>query len=1334
MPITIKEIISSDSMSGVIEKVNFNFDQLILAGGGPPGIQGIQGEIGPVGPQGFRGDHWFAGPSAFGQTADHDGSSLRIRDHFLDSVGDVYEFYNVGGATGWTSSGINLKGPQGIPGTAGGSLEWKYYLAATGGNPIDGQGYSPTPTVGFTNNEIDFLIPNETFKNSIFLGNQNWAYFNLKNFGTNVSGIRDTSSVPKFTIIQNNINPNGQNGISFGGPLPEGGTSGGPIYGNSGSTSSGGPTYSAFNFVHAAFATEQAESGGTFITKWKVHSYQSNIKIQAGGATSGAAPYIVKPATIEVMSADVKISNYDRTKSINIERDFFFNNGTGGSSDILKEIQINSIPYLDVLPGVSGATNTYGYVALQNQQGAGTIYTAGYPEHRSGSVIIGPTYNTAQGIPIATNNFQGLGIVRKITRFNTVDSAIKFFQDSVQIGNSNLKNAKFLTLAGSITPVRTTEDAANVSGNSGVVLDSLMINAGSYDITNSTVSTTGVTAYNGGRLGISNNTRTINKPQFPIHISAIPDVATRKFMWDGDSVTPGDRVTNWYVGFDSRETESSRNGGIAFGNTIWKDDQGFTTYEPIPGGGKSGIQIPIFNPAPISLTNPLLKTYVRRDSSATTSYYGSTFGLLDEGGGKLDFSASVLYGQVQGYENPHIYIQPGKEDVTGNVGIGFVPGSTAYNELGSIDLRQISYAKSKLAINGSITIGSTHSGYHKLLNSVPVNGALIGGLIVQGETKTQGLNTLRWRGPVSSESSSLYLNFTGIDDTNYRLAIGFATEKTIMAKRFIAKGDASPMYPDFALPDAKTGMGRMIGELGVGALYADRGLNAVPSSNTGATTVSQTVTPIVVAKWSSAGDGLSKNDSSRSRIGGFTVTDAFALEPAYYNINTIPWYAANYLLDAAPSYAHQIIYHEIPSKNSTAFIDLSMPMNPFPHYTTSSIGGYNSFYQPTAGGGAYLSGRIPSNGGQQSVRPNSHQFTIENGYYDGQILRLMFLDVNGYNESVLVPNRLPKSSANPASVVPASSLSFIDNIVLAAEKYSSANSTSIAGWPLSNVSTSGGFNQFFYRPWPQPLNSPFPITTITPAMGTVNSANVDTAIINAINQYNTQNNVYWTNNATLSYDPYSVPYNGSFADVYGTPGLGAFRITPWRSITLQWKFDNNDNDTTTYGAWYEIARENLVPRKMRIYSGSGLEEDSLGYNVGLGGDALISAPFKYPTVPVSYSFYNPTGEATMQILSNGSAVKNIQMTESGQITNQTPNFKVTVQAPYTYLGTNNKVELKCKITEYNSANRYSGTVIRNLTVLSTTGATSIDTGATISPSVNSTYAIECSAIIEKQST
>ena len=43
MAITIQDLLSSDTVSQAVDKINFNFDQLLLNGGGP---------VGPFGPAG----------------------------------------------------------------------------------------------------------------------------------------------------------------------------------------------------------------------------------------------------------------------------------------------------------------------------------------------------------------------------------------------------------------------------------------------------------------------------------------------------------------------------------------------------------------------------------------------------------------------------------------------------------------------------------------------------------------------------------------------------------------------------------------------------------------------------------------------------------------------------------------------------------------------------------------------------------------------------------------------------------------------------------------------------------------------------------------------------------------------------------------------------------------------------------------------------------------------------------------------------------------------------------------------------------------------------------
>lgn len=52
--IVIREILPSDTFSAMVDKVNYNFDQLLLSGGGPIGLTGSLGDIGPMGVSGTR--------------------------------------------------------------------------------------------------------------------------------------------------------------------------------------------------------------------------------------------------------------------------------------------------------------------------------------------------------------------------------------------------------------------------------------------------------------------------------------------------------------------------------------------------------------------------------------------------------------------------------------------------------------------------------------------------------------------------------------------------------------------------------------------------------------------------------------------------------------------------------------------------------------------------------------------------------------------------------------------------------------------------------------------------------------------------------------------------------------------------------------------------------------------------------------------------------------------------------------------------------------------------------------------------------------------------------
>jgi len=62
MAINIKEIFESDSENQKVDKINYNFDQILANGGGPVGATGAQGSTGSTGPRGAQGAQGPAGP------------------------------------------------------------------------------------------------------------------------------------------------------------------------------------------------------------------------------------------------------------------------------------------------------------------------------------------------------------------------------------------------------------------------------------------------------------------------------------------------------------------------------------------------------------------------------------------------------------------------------------------------------------------------------------------------------------------------------------------------------------------------------------------------------------------------------------------------------------------------------------------------------------------------------------------------------------------------------------------------------------------------------------------------------------------------------------------------------------------------------------------------------------------------------------------------------------------------------------------------------------------------------------------------------------------------
>ena len=121
MALTIQELLSSDTVSQVVDKINFNFDQLLLNGGGPIGPLGPSGLPGPIGGRGERGTEWYEGTDS--PIVTPPTLTPLANDYYLQSNGDVW-VYQPGGP--WVNTLINLQGPQGSTGSSVGLSQFGY--------------------------------------------------------------------------------------------------------------------------------------------------------------------------------------------------------------------------------------------------------------------------------------------------------------------------------------------------------------------------------------------------------------------------------------------------------------------------------------------------------------------------------------------------------------------------------------------------------------------------------------------------------------------------------------------------------------------------------------------------------------------------------------------------------------------------------------------------------------------------------------------------------------------------------------------------------------------------------------------------------------------------------------------------------------------------------------------------------------------------------------------------------------------------------------------------------------------------------------------------------
>lgn len=350
MSIVIKEIFPADSISKLVEKLNFNFDQIMLSGGGPPGPIGPQGQQGIPGPIGPRGSYWWVGSTAsLGFTALEFDSVLEI------PTGDVFQ-YN---GTDWDFTGLNLKGPTGDVGLPGGSFELNLFLGGT---------YNASPSslvpmwrpdwiLGATtadNGNINFFIPNNIEKNVLFLGDPEWSFTNLINLTQSPAGSTGIGlgpkSTPKLTIIQNSINPEGFGGISIGAYGITGGTGGNIV--PFGST---GDLVDARDFFYAGIASILDPDDDEIKHVFKSRTNSIDYEIQAG--TNNTYLGTEDPKVL-IRSKRIKFVNHSNEQILDVQTD---------RSIFKSRVYINEDPSsLDFNLSVRGVSNFKSLNSSQN--------------------------------------------------------------------------------------------------------------------------------------------------------------------------------------------------------------------------------------------------------------------------------------------------------------------------------------------------------------------------------------------------------------------------------------------------------------------------------------------------------------------------------------------------------------------------------------------------------------------------------------------------------------------------------------------------------------------------------------------------------------------------------------------------------------------------------------------------------------------------------------------------------------------------------------------------------------------------------------------------------
>jgi hypothetical protein len=216
MPITIRELLASDTISQAADKINFNFDQLLLNGGGPQGPQGPQGPPGPIGGRGIRGSVWYEDTSTTspGNNPNTVPPTLtpEDEDNYLQFNGVVWTYD--ASIPGWVNTGVNIRGPVGPPGASGKFAEYEASpsYGPAGDTTIFPDEISLSP-IGLTQGVRSVLIG----------GFPEGPAFTPTSIGTNIVplAIANQLQMPDISMMVHQFNASGRGIVFHGGDTTE---------------------------------------------------------------------------------------------------------------------------------------------------------------------------------------------------------------------------------------------------------------------------------------------------------------------------------------------------------------------------------------------------------------------------------------------------------------------------------------------------------------------------------------------------------------------------------------------------------------------------------------------------------------------------------------------------------------------------------------------------------------------------------------------------------------------------------------------------------------------------------------------------------------------------------------------------------------------------------------------------------------------------------------------------------------------------------------------------------------------------------------------------------